>query len=238
MKDYDAAQTRERTGSSNLDRPPRSGGYSAGADGNGKAVSLDRMKKIRSLVVLPALAATLLMASVGSARADEVFCSSFPGGVVTVDVNANLVVDRDCTIAAGSLVNGNIEQGDEGADWNITVQLGADINGNIDEYGGGSVNVTVGPENVFDDSIFERGDGHVTVRVQDGGLYNGNIEESGRGNVLIRVQGTGHFNGNSYEKDAGNMRSTGSGSYNGSTQEEGSGTCVNLIEDFDGSPCE
>lgn len=193
------------------------------------------LRYVRLLVVLPVVA---LSASMGTLRADEVNCSTFPTGIVTGDVNANLIVDCHCTIASGSLVNGNIEQPDSEASWNITVQAGADINGNIDDYGRGSVRVVVGPGQFFDDDITERSRGNVIVRVLDGGTYDGNVEENGLGSVIIRVQASGLFNGNSYEYDAGNMSTAGSGMYNGSTRQEGPGVCANSISNFNGSPCE
>ncbi len=189
----------------------------------------------RMFLVLPVVA---LSVSMGSARADEILCSSFRDGVVTGTVNAELIVDCHCTIAPGAYVNGNIKQEDAGASWNITVQSGATVNGNIVDSGRGSVRMAIGRGQFFDDDITEEGPGSVTVHVQDGGLFDGNVEEKGAGKVDIRVQGSGLFNGNAYEKHGGDLSTSGTGMFNGSTREEGSGVCTNTIENFNGSPCE
>lgn len=190
---------------------------------------------LRTLIASPVL---VLAISAGAAHADEVYASSFPGGIVTGTVNAELIVDVHCTIAQGAFVNGNVKQEDPRANWNITVTSGATINGNIDEYGGGSVLMAVGSGQLFDGSIKEEGEGHVLVAVLDGGLYNGNITERDGGWVVISVSTSGLFNGNAYEEHAGNLITFGDGMYNGSTQEEGPGICRNAIRNFNGSPCE
>jgi hypothetical protein len=77
------------------------------------------------------------------AQADEVLCSTFPGGVVTGTVNAELIVDCHCVIAPGALVNGNIKQPVATANWNINVKKGASVNGNIYDEGGGSVQLLI-----------------------------------------------------------------------------------------------
>jgi hypothetical protein len=196
------------------------------------------MKQLGSLRLLAAPPILALSVSMGTARADEILCSSFPGGVVTGTVNAELIVDCDCTIAPGAFVNGNIEQNDGDAAWNITVQAGASVNGNIEDLGRGSVRMAIGSGQFFDNNVKEAGAGSVIIRVLDGGLYDGNVEETGAGRVDIRVQGSGLFNGNAYEKHGGDMSTSGTGMYNGSTKEEGPGVCTNTIENFNGSPCE
>lgn len=195
------------------------------------------MNILRTIRLLATVPFTLLTVSLGTAGADEVYSSSFPRGIVTGTVNAELIVDSECIIAPGAFIKGDIKQTDSGAAWNITVMPGARINGNIEELGQGSVRMAIAPGQFFDGNIKEAGRGSVVVHVL-AGLYDGNVEESGAGHVLIHVRAGGLFNGNSHEKDAGNMSTSGTGMYNGSTKEEGPGTCTNTILDFNGSPCE
>lgn len=192
------------------------------------------LKAIRLLIAVPVV---LLSVSLRTAQAEEIYCSSFPNGIVTGTVNAELIVDRDCIIASGAFIKGNVKQPDPGAAWNITVQPGAKINGNIEDAGQGTVRVRVGPGQLFNGNIKESGAGSVIVRVTDG-IYDGQLEELGPGAVTIVVNGSGLFNGNAYEKDGGNLSTSGSGMYNGSTKEEGPGVCSNSITSFNGSPCE
>lgn len=193
------------------------------------------LRTVRLLLAAPVVA---LIVAANDARADEVYVSSFAGGVVTGTVNAELIVDVHCTIASGALINGNIKQPTPQANWNITIKSGADINGNVIDDGGGSVHVVVGAGQFFDNNITERGLGSVIVHVFGGGLFDGNIEENDRGSVNIRVNAGGLFNGNAYERHAGDMKTMGGGAYNGSTKEEGPGICTNSIVNFNGSPCE
>lgn len=195
------------------------------------------MKLSRSVrvLVVPILA---LSSFTAMAHADEVYVSSFPGGVVTGTVNAELIVDRHCIIAPGAYIKGDIKQEVASANWNIMVLNDARVDGNIIEYGGGLVGVVVGSGHFFNGNIKEEGVGHVIVYVLSGGLFDGNVEENGWGGVAINVQGSGLFNGNAYENGVGNMTSFGSGRYNGSTKGEGPGSCSNSIQNFNGSPCE
>jgi hypothetical protein len=195
------------------------------------------MNLSRSLRLLAASPLAFLLVSFGSAHADEILVSSFPGGVVTGEVNAELIVDAECIIAPGAFIKGNIKQPSPAAAWNITLLPGASVDGNIEDLGRGSVRMVLAAGEFYNGTIKELGNGSVLVLV-DKGLFNGNIEESGAGQVAIHVIGSGFFNGNSSEKDAGNMSTSGSGAYNGRTKEEGLGTCVNTMADFEGSPCE
>jgi len=193
------------------------------------------LPKILRLLATAPLA--FLLVSFGNARADEIHVSSFPGGVVTGEVNAELIVDAECIIAPGAFIKGNIKQPNPAAPWNITVLPGASIDGNIEDLGRGSVRMVIAAGEFFNGNVKELGLGSVLVLV-DKGLFNGNIEEEGTGQVAIYVTGSGLFNGNSNEKDQGNMTTAGPGEYNGRTKEEGLGSCFNAMPNFEGSPCE
>ena len=86
-------------------------------------------------------------------------------------------------IPSGTTVNGNINQEDSSADFDITVASGDNGYFNIENKGDGDVIVTVGDKDVVNGKNKDNGDGIVNVALGKGSVFNGNTRADDAGLV-------------------------------------------------------
>ena len=100
--------------------------------------------------MLPTLAVFLFMGISITVNAGAVRCSEF-GGLIPAGIHDyNIIVDEDCHVDAGAIVNGNlIEPGS--TDYSIYVFSTGIVNGIIKEKGPGLVFVDVGGDQLYSD---------------------------------------------------------------------------------------
>jgi hypothetical protein len=160
--------------------------------------------------------------------------SQVPGGTFTARIvpagNYNkIIVNRNCYLAPGVIVNGNVIEPDNDEDYSIYVDPQATVKGNIKETGRGDVRLTVGQLMTFRGTIREKGPGNVLLWID--GFFTGTVEEQDDGNLRIDVfgddpdAGPGTYNGNAVEMDVGDacLVINELGVYNGNFRQQGEG---------------
>ncbi len=178
---------------------------------------------------------------------DPIPGSEVPGGGptgarwVTAGHYDHIVVDDECYISAGAIVNGKVFEPHNTA-WSIYVDASAEVKGDIKEKGAGDVRMTVGQEGTYNGNVKEKGPGDVHLWID--GVFSGKVQEMGEGSLRIDVfgdapsAGPGTFEGKAAEEGSGDATLVieAPGDYDGNFREEGPGECYARIELPDEQP--
>jgi hypothetical protein len=167
-------------------------------------------------------------------------------GGVTETGAGNLTIDRaivggDCleadggslVVRPGSSVNGALFETGPG-NVTVTATFEGPAKGDIDEAGGGGVQVTV-LSGAYEGNINESDAGSVETTVAVDSAFKGGIAEDFDGSATAVVEGL--FEGNIEERGAGDLATSGTGLFKGNTEHEVPGVCSNTILRFEGSSC-